>query len=478
VLLRSPALADRLRHKLCRLIAYGGRLEGLVVTSCKAIGAGTLIAAIIWVGLNALAVSLPRPPIQRALASAFDSGSLTTANAAFGDARRGASQFNDCVIFGAAYFRAGPALEDFVTPVQPLPVDPGKRVGACGVLRDALDADEKNRVGYWRYHRYLFGQRGIVAAALQVMSIDSLRLALAVATHAMAGCAIIWGLFTIVRDQRLGFALALSGTALMFFFGLRYFGQSVAHAPADFVAMALLLWMLANDPHAPQRKSGALTGLALFGGLTAVFELMIGTLPTALGSVLLGYAWHASRSPISSTAAWANAARGVGAFSAGFVALFALKLALAVGVYGVEVLGDFANRLLFRAGMSIDDPSMSRLFLTWIGVNGLRRHFATLFDGYTWLAYIVVMIGLLAALTAFLRARNAKALLYLAAMATVPAWFVMFPDHTARHGWFMARICIWPLIAAGVFFIATLRADAAESERADSLAPLTPRPLH
>ena len=83
------------------------------------------------------------------------------------------------------------------------------------------------------------------------------------------------------HDQRLGLALVLSGTALMFFFGLRYFGQSVAHAPGDFVAMALLLWMLTNDPHDPQRKSGTLTALALFGGLTAIFEFMIGTLPAA-----------------------------------------------------------------------------------------------------------------------------------------------------------------------------------------------------
>ena len=178
------------------------------MTPFKAIAAGTLTAAAIWVGLSALAVSLPRPPIHRALAAAFDSGSLTTANAAFGDARRGASQFNDCVIFGAAYFRTGTQLEDFVTPVHPnlSRVDSGKN-DVCAMLEIALDADEENGVGYVRYHRYLFGQRGIVAAALQVMSIDSLRLGLAVATHAMAACAIIWGLFTMVRDQRLGLAL-------------------------------------------------------------------------------------------------------------------------------------------------------------------------------------------------------------------------------------------------------------------------------
>jgi hypothetical protein len=113
-----------------------------------------------------------------------------------------------------------------------------------------------------------------------------------------------------------------------------------------------------------------------------------------------------------------------------------------------------------------------------MAVNGLRGSIYRLFDGEKWLAFVVIAIGALTALTALLRTRNANAVLYVLAMLAVPAWFVMFPDHTARHGWFMARICIWPLIAAGVFFIATLRAEETESERSGSLAPLTPRPLH
>jgi hypothetical protein len=453
----------------------GGPWDAFGVTPFKAIAAGTLTAAVIWVGLNALAVSLPRPPIHRALTTAFDASSLMNANAAFGDARRGASQYNDCVIFSTAYFRAGTQLEDLVTPVYPnlSRVDPDENDGACRMLEIALDADEENRVGYVRYHRYLFGQRGIVAAALQVMSIDSLRLALAVVTHAMAACAIIWGLFTMLRDQRLGLALVLSGTALMFVFGLRYFGQSVAHAPGDFVAMVLLLWMLTSDPHDSQRKSGTLTALALFGGLTAIFEFMIGTLPAGATAVLLGYAWHASRASVSATLAWRNAAYGVSAFIGGFLALFAIKLISAVGVYGPGVLHDFGGHLLDVAGVSPNRWSMSWLELTWTAVNGLGGNFSRLFDGDEWFAVVVVVIAALAALTALLRTRNANAVLYLLAMLAVPAWFILFPDHTARHGWFMARICIWPMIAAGVFFISTLRPDAAEIETAVGARPLT-----
>ena len=264
----------------------------------------------------------------------------------------------------------------------------------------------------------------------------------------------------------------------MFFFGLRYFGQSVAHAPGDFVAMVLLLWMLTSDPHDPQRKSGTLTALALFGGLTAIFEFMIGTLPAGVSAVLLGYAWHASRNSVSATSAWRNAAYAVSAFIGGFLALFAIKLTFAVGVYGPGVLDDFAAHLLRVAGVSPNRWSMSRLELTWVAVNGMRGSVYRLFGGEKWLALVVVAIAALAALAALMRTRNASAVLYLLAMLAVPAWFVVFPDHTARHGWFMARICIWPLIAAGVFFISTLRADAAETESADSLAPLIPRPLY
>ena len=431
----------------------------------KAIAAGTLIAAVIWIGLGVSAVWLPRAPIDRALVAAFDAGALTADDSALGDARRGASQFADCVILGAAYLRTGTLLEDFASPVRPVHTREDVREGACGTLRSTLKGNNPfGDLGFERYHRYLFGQRGVVAGALQVMSIDTLRVSLSFATHGLAILMIIWGLLALVRERARGMALVFGGTALLLFFGLRYFGQSVAHAPGDSVAILLLLWILArNTSREWEHDNTVLAVLALFGGLIAIFEFMIGTLPIGVTAVLLGYAWDASRRSLDAGPAWRNAARGLGAFVAGFLALFAIKLIVAITVYGPGVLADFSANLLSRAGFSAAEASSSRLTMTWTGLTGLRGSVTELFFGNTLVAYLAVGLGVLAALTALVRARRAEGVLFTLAMLAVPGWFIAFPDHTARHGWFMARICIWPLIVAGVFLIATLHATTSRN---------------
>ena len=446
------------------------------LASFKAIAAGTLIAAVIWIGLSASAVWLPRAPIDRALVAAFDAGTLTADDSALGDARRGAAQFADCIILGAAYFRTGTLLEDFASPVRPVHTREDDRdgEGACGTLRSALKGNNPfGDLGFERYHRYLFGQRGVAAGALQVMSLDSLRLSLSVATHGLAILMILWGLLALVRERARGMALVFGGTALLLFFELRYFGQSIAHAPGDSVGILLLLWILArNTSREWEHDNTVLAVLALFGGLTAIFELMIGPLPIGVTAVLLGYAWDASRRSLDAGPAWRNAARGLGAFFAGFLALFAIKLIVAITVYGPGVLADFSANLLSRAGFSAAEASSSRLVMTWDALTGLRGSITTLFFGNTLLAYLAVGLGALAALTALARARRAEAVLFTLAMLAVPGWFIAFPDHTVRHGWFMARICIWPLIVAGVFLIATLHATSKRSSGAGNSIPI------
>jgi hypothetical protein len=425
----------------------------------RSIAVGIACATVFWLILATVSVLLPRAPIHDALAAAFASGALTSEDEAVGDARRGASQFNDCIIWGATLLRPGTALEDLASPVRPNSRGVERDERACGTLRSAVEsADAASQVTFERYHRYLFGQRGIAASALQVMSVDSLRILLSVATHGAALALMVAGGLLLSSDRRRGLALVGAGAALLVFFGLLYFGQSIAHAPGDIVAMLLLLWMFSRDPHDTARRASTLGMLAFFGGLTAIFELMIGTLPAGAAAVVLGYAWDASRRARSPLAAWQEAAMGLGAYAGGFLAMFVVKLVITVAIYDTGVLADFSENLFKRAGLTTyEDAASSRIELTLVALNGLRGSITTLFYGYTWLAYAGVGLAALLAAIALVRARAADAVLYVLAMLAIPVWFVLFPEHTARHGWLMARIVIWPILCAYVFFVSTLR---------------------
>lgn len=429
------------------------------------IARGALIAVAVWAALSALGVLLPRAPIEQALVEAYHTGALIHhKESSVGDVRRGASQFNDCIILGAGYFRAGSVAQDLASPARPV-LENGSVKGACGSLHRAL-AGLTTTFDFERYHRYLFGQRGIVAAYFQFGSLDSLRRGLLLVTHATAIGLLVWGASRQWRTRRdptghrrathLGsLALMLSGALLFFFFGLRDFGQSVAHAPADIVSMLLLAFVLSRDMLSPEQRAGTLQVLALFGGLTAIFELLIGSLPIGVVAILTGYGLHAATSQIPARESWREAAWGLTAFLGAFLLMFAIKLVAATAVFGAGVFEDFYANLMIRAGAVGATAELSRWTLTLAAFEGLRGSVTTLFWDQSWLAYLAVATAALAIVLALRRTRVASAVLFALAIAVVPVWYAVLPEHTLRHGWFMARILIWPMLVAGVFFIAT-----------------------
>lgn len=418
----------------------------------------------IWAVLSALGVLLPRAPIAQALAQAYSAGALIHTESAVGDRRRGASQFNDCIILATGYFRAGNLAQDLVSPARPI-LESGSVKDACGSLHRAL-AGLTHTFDFDRYHRYLFGQRGLVAAYLQFGSLDSLRGLLLLLTHATAVGLLAAGGLRRWRMSKLpaqevrtahvtSIALMLSGGLLLLFFGLRDFGQSVAHAPADLASMSLLAFVLSRDLFARDRRASTLKVLALFGGLTAVFELLIGSLPIGAAAILMGYGLQSATTNLPARERVREAAWGVIAFLGAFGAMFATKLVSAAIVFGPGVLQDFYANLMIRAGAGDVTANVSRVDLTLAALEGLRGSVTTLFWEQAWLAYVAVASSALAIVLAFRHAQTTTAVLFSLAIAAVPAWYVLFPEHTLRHGWFMARILIWPMLAASLFFVAT-----------------------
>ena len=198
-------------------------------------------------------------------------------------------------------------------------------------------------------------------------------------------CAILLPHFTIAQIRSLyraavtgvlicGFALALIGIALgrrvaefavlsviflalMRFFGLESFSQSLGHGPADLIA-ALYALMVVVMLFAPVRPAIVILAAALFGALTIVFELFTGGIPLGLAMVI-GLASLDVRSvdqPREFQLATYAAAGYVGAAAV----TYAIKVAAIAHVAGFGVIADIAGQLHHYSPASEQGPGFLR----------------------------------------------------------------------------------------------------------------------
>jgi hypothetical protein len=466
-------------------------------TFLKAVAAGTMLAVLVWLALSVLAVLVPREPIRMHLQAAFASGSLTDEDHSPADRVRGVSQFNDCVILSTAYLRGPSAFEDVASALWPIYLKNENTI--CGELHKAVTtglAPEQMT----RYHRYLFGQRGLVAGLLQFFSLDAVRSILLILNHVMAAAIFLLGIVALrtagsagagpdagrnkstsaVRD--IGVArvfvpapvLVLIGGMLTCFYSLVYFGQSVAHGPADLLLSALILYLATRDLYSPLRAGAILLMLALIGGLTAMFELLSGGLPMSVAAILAFYGLQALRAQALRHGRWPEsvlpALQGMAAFMIGFVLLVVLKIGGAIAVFGGEVLDDFSNQLLYRLGAA---ETLPRAQLTLQAFRSVLYQTLPLFWGSKILTGIVLLgapVCLLLGSLRIIRSRPTAANLagygmLLLSVLVVPVWYAIFAQHTVRHSWFMGRMMVWPIIGALLVGYVALRPAAPRSSQ-------------
>jgi len=440
-------------------------------TFLKPVMWGTLLAALVWLALSVLAVLVPREPIRTHLEEAFASGSLTDDDHSPADRVRGVSQFNDCVILSTAYLRSPSAFEDVASALWPIYIKNQNTI--CGELHKAvttgLAPDQMTR-----YHRYLFGQRGLVAALLQFFSLDTVRSVLLLLNHAMAAAILLLGLVALRAPAKFETAaktrgiaarvrvpapiLILIGGMLLCFYSLMYFGQSVAHGPADLLLTMFIFYLATRDLYSPPVSSdriGILCTLAFIGGLTAMFELLSGGLPMSVAAMLAFYGLQAFQVQSPRPVTWQErvfpALQGIGAFMIGFVLLVALKIGGAIAVFGGEVLDDFNNQLLYRLGAEDATP---RTRLTVQAFRAALHQTVPLFWGSKMLAGAALLgaaICLLLGSLRIVRGRPSAAALagygmLILSILAVPVWYAVFAQHTVRHAWFMGRLMVWPII--------------------------------
>ena len=236
--------------------------------------AASLLTALLLLACNVLSAALPRGPIVSEIKRGFAERQLSNYGWLMYNSTIGLHQFNDCrVLLEAADDRA-PLIKRALSPTIS-----GASVGQggggftvpCPPLRAFVNGERAPLQPSDHYHRYVHGNVALTAALLQVAGIKTLRTiygALSLLLPlAVAGVA-LWRLAR-GRDRRtLTLSLAaLYGVLLATAFGAQYYGQSLAHFPADILlSLYLMTFVCLGELLASLSLSCAIA--AMFGVLT------------------------------------------------------------------------------------------------------------------------------------------------------------------------------------------------------------------
>ncbi|MGB9365916.1 MAG: hypothetical protein WCE79_07880 [Xanthobacteraceae bacterium] len=348
-------------------------------------------------------------------------------------------------------------------------------IPACLQLVAALNRAEHGDPDAIYYHRYLHGQRVFAAFALAVVSPQALGwITLALNTLVLLLVLVpalrrARGSPTSARER----SFAVMAATLLLFSGLWLFGIYFSFGLSDLVLAAFLGCAYhCGIAHAEERRFAV--AVALFGAATAIFEFLTGGIPSGL-ALLLGLV--ALDGPPDREALLRRAFHGTMIFALAIVLTFAIKLALVTLFVDPHVLSDFRSALSTRLGTSFIDslPSQEVAWLAnrGIDVSSLDHHWAlALLYMLARLAYATLVIGFGSPTLGMLimggaivagaglmihRVRAAhdaitrtRLLILLGSALVVPAWSVLFLNHTLLHAIWMVRPFAWFIALAGL----------------------------
>jgi hypothetical protein len=408
-----------------------------------------VLANALFLGLAYLAAARPDVAAQRAR-TAFRTGELGTIDWPSFDARRGDNQYNDCTVL---QMLANQGRSRLYRTLAPTVYGQGDWRNMCLVLREAvtgrLAADTMVAL---EYTRYWHGYNVLTAFGLRVMELGTFRrtLAAGVWLAVVALAAASWRAGGAIRAT--GLAVAASSATV---WALPYFAPSLTHGIADGVMMvwlAGLAWWMGRA----RRLDAFPVVAALFGATAIFFDVMLGTVQTAI-------AWLAALSAAaamdragdergsSAEAAWAPvrmAGVAGGAFVAGAGMSLAIKQLLASALIDPGAAGNFGGKLSLY--MQVPPPG---------GVRGILVPFAHLWSSAGVLGYghakpveLLVVLAVVAWAVAAGLALGGKArpavVVLLAAAGGPVMWTLFVPTHTAIHARLVVRMLVVPVTLA------------------------------
>ena len=446
------------------------RAKWFIATACGSVLTGAVVFALFLVAsISALDRDVPRARAH--VDAAFRSGQLVENPYQEGSTTIGSHQWNDCLITAMAVDQRGDRTRLALSPI--IAGFPGLAADAdpCAILKTLISGSPPDAELYY-YDRYVHGATVLLRYLLPQFRVSQIRALYRAALTGILVGGLALTLIGIARNRRVvEFAvLAVIFPALMRFFGLESFSQSLGHGPADFIAAAYVL-AIAVMVFAPVGTVVVILAAALFGSLTIVFELFTGGFPLGLAMVI-GLASLGVRSG-NQPREFALTACAAGAYCGAAAVTYLFKIAATSYVAGPAVIADIAAQLLHYSPGSELGPNFPA------AAAAIARSVGVLTGGMTLLASAVVL-GAVAAGGYGLRwillhvpktAIRQRAILLALSVLPIPAWFLAFPNQVAMHAWFMDRIIVWVIAAGFSVFLLAVAARYLPGSPADGSGP-------
>ncbi len=440
------------------------KLGGLRAQACRALWGGIIavpIAALLFT-LFALAnwFSLGRdlPAAQANVRAAYASGVLQDIDWLPGNTDIGRHQYNDCLILYMAIDQQASQRQLMTSPIKP--VQRGSE-SMCGALRAFAEGDSAaGRTGIW-YHQYIHGHTMLARYLLPVMPIESIRNLYHTTETLLVLAGILVAMLAMGRGRQPTQSLFWLIIFLAFsrWFGLESYGQSLSHSPSDMIILLYLLFLAVAASRGGIGRWVSVIAAATFGGLVAIFEFLTGGIPLGLAIIIGGLPFALRDNEPGES--FHRVVEATAAFCVAVAACLALKIGLALWVFGVESFRESAEQLALRMGVSAQAADIGPLRMA----KALTKGLSSLAAGMHLLAgaMLLTAIGfgawaarrLLRAGEPLLRARTIH---LLASNAVIAGMLLLMWQHTIIHAWFMDRILVWTIgTGFALFAMAVIR---------------------
>jgi hypothetical protein len=399
------------------------------------------------------------------VAEGFQRGELVENPFQEGSTTIGSHQWNDCLIIVMAMDQRGNRDRLALAPIL-LGFDQGPSISKnpCAVL-SALNRGAKPNAELYYYDRYPHGAVVLLRYLLPHASIGEVRKLYRKAQTGLLLLSLALVLVGLWRGENLvAFAiLGVSTIALMRYFGLESFSQSLGHGPADAVIAAYLL-TLCVMAFRPASLTVVLVAAAIFGALTIIFELFTGGVPIGLAMVvaLTPLVVRPAVRPVIASAAASAAFLGAGAV------LYLIRMIATIFAGTPGVASDVISEVVRLTIISPEGPHAV------IAARNLVQSIGVLTGGTGMLAGGTLAIALAAGASGFIRlwSRDTRpelreeALLLAISAAIPPLWCALFTVLMVQHAWFTDRVLVWSIAAGfGLFFMALICAHEGSRSR-------------
>jgi hypothetical protein len=453
-----------------------GPERGGTLRAAALISTVTLVAALLFLALNWLAVHADPEPVADALRASYAHPERTLEDSA--------ERFNDCLLSLMTLDRGGSTWERTVSPRRVYRYTRPQR--PCDALEQRLDqgaVDDSDFLTVF-YHQYWAGQRVMLQWLLPRVGVEGLRNLFGGATFILLGLGLLLPLVlgALRRVSRFGAAAyAVIVLCLLLFLDLDDRAGSFTTGASNILTLMLFLSLPAlRVAHwTPQRQ---VLLFAAFGALIAYHELLFGSALIGLVVLLLGLSTSAAP-PSMTDSPGAERHEGNGSLrvwrrrllircGAAYVgclsAVFLLRVVLAELVFREPVLFKFWDQLthrLYGAPRSSIHPEIDPFYASRPTMERFLDRAGDRLDvvGLGSPVLALVLIGLTAAtlIAATLYVLRRWWTLedpwrwagVLAAGWAVPAWYAVFLAHAMAHVPVMIRLLALPYAAAAVLIV-------------------------